>query len=415
MSKSPGPSPASHPTPRKEPRKEHRVVITGAGVIGAGVVGREAFWSALGVQPRVAALPDYLRVDEFDPLPYMTPKEARRLSRFAQFGIVAAIEAFESAGSPSTDPERSAMMISSGLGGLDLLEAEYSSYEQRGEIGVNPLAVSMLLPSAATSNMATRLGWVGPSFAVSGACATGTLVLGDALRLIRHGYCDIALVGAADAEMSVVVAQSMKRLRVGSRGGATRPFDVNRDGFVGGEGAGVLVVESEEHALSRNAQVLAYLEGQSMSSDAFSMATPEPGGAGVKRALSQALADAGVSASEVNQINVHGTGTKLNDEAEAEAISELFAHKPVVTAIKGATGHCGGAAGAIEAVAVVESFLRREVPPIVGLEEVDPAFDLNLSRGYTPYTPGVSVSLNLGLGGFTAAIVLRPPETEAAS
>jgi 3-oxoacyl-[acyl-carrier-protein] synthase II len=345
----------------------------------------------------------------------MTAKEARRADRFTQFAVAAASMALEHAGVPAgtgfvTDPARAGVIIGTGVGGITTLEAQVVVEHDRGPERVSPLLVPMMMANAAAARLSIRLGWAGPCEAPVTACAAGSHAIGAAGRLIASGRCDVALAGGSEAPVTPTALAGFRNMTAMSRTGISRPLDARRDGFVIGEGAAVLVLEEWDHATARGAAVLAELAGAANVSDAHHLTAPTPGGAGAVACMELALADAGLRPADVAHVNAHGTSTPLNDLAEAQAITKVFGSPgPPTTSIKGITGHSFGAAGAIEAAAVVLSILSRRLPPTAGYEEADSAIDLDVVAGVArPWSPGPVVSNSFGFGGHNGCLVIVP-------
>ena len=389
-----------------------RVAITGVGVVAAPGIGRDAFWAGL-LRPQV---PGVRRVPEFDPVAWMTPKEAHRADRFAQFAVAAAAMAVADAGAGDgyeleVDPDRAGVVIGSGTGGVTTMEAQVLMAQERGLRRVSPVLVPMIMPNAPAAAVSMRFGWQGPCECVVTACATGSHSIANAGRLVASGRCDVMLAGATEAPCAETVVAAFKNMTALSRTGVARPFDARRDGFVMGEGAGVLLLEEWERATARGARILAELAGAADTADAHHLTAPSPGGAGAVACMQLALADAGVDPGDVRHVNAHGTSTPLNDLVEAEAIAKVFGLPgPPVTSIKAVTGHTFGAAGAIEAVASVLSIEHRLLPPTAGCESVDPAVVIDVVAGAPrPWAPGPVVSNSFGFGGHNGCLVITPP------
>jgi len=273
---------------------------------------------------------------------------------------------------------------------------------------VSPLGIPMVMTNAAAAFVSIRWGLRGPCETISTACATGTHAIGAAARLIAAGRADVALAGAAEACLTPAIQASFGNMGALSSSGISRPFDANRDGFCSSEGAAVLLLEEAEQAAKRHARVYAEIAGVGSNADAHHVTAPAPHGRGALACMRLALADAGVDPATVTHVNAHGTSTLLNDASEAFAIAELFPHRPVVTSVKGVTGHSLSAAGAIEAVALSLSFAHRMVPPTRGTETVDPTFDIDVALEPRPWTPSPAVSNSFGFGGHNGTLVFLP-------
>ena len=383
-----------------------RVAVTGMGVLAHAGIGVDAFWEGLS---RPAEMSHHRRVEGFDPSAYFGPKEVRRVDRFTQMAVAAAEEAFEAAGRPEVDPARAGVWVGTGVGGLESLEVQVLVNAERGPRRVSPFLVPMMMANAAPATISMRFGLRGPCETTVTACAAGTQAIANAARLVATGRCVLALAGGAEAAMTSTAQAGFANMTALSSVGISRPFDRNRDGFVMGEGAGMLVLEDMEHALARGATIYAELAGAASNADAHHITAPSPGGSGAVACMEMALADAGLSPSDVVHINAHGTSTPLNDAAEAEAIGKLFGQPgPPVTSIKGVNGHALGAAGAVEAVTSVLTIQRRAIPPTGGLEDLE--FDLDVVVGEPrPWEPGPMLSNSFGFGGHNGSLVFVPP------
>lgn len=385
-----------------------RVAVTGIGVVSSVGIGRDAFFDNL-LAPQVAG---ERRIADWDPSPYFDgPKEVRHADRVTQFAIAAASEALEQAGSLASAPERCGVLIGTGIGGLHTTEQQVQVYHEKGPRRVSPFFVPMMMPNAAAAQVSMRFGLQGPCESVATACATGTHAIGSAARWIRWGQCDAALAGGTEACLTPVGVQGFANMKALSDDLISRPFDAARNGFVPAEGAAVLVLEAEEVARERGAEILGYALGSASTADAHHITAPLPGGGGAIRCIELALADSGITPQDIRQVNAHGTGTALNDAAEAEAIAKVFGLPgPAVTSIKGVTGHALGAAGALEAAAVLLSMERGVIPPTDGLQEPDPALPaIDLVREARRWEPGPTISNSFGFGGHNGTLVLGQP------
>jgi 3-oxoacyl-[acyl-carrier-protein] synthase II len=385
-----------------------RVAVTGVGVLAGCGIGRDAFWAGLlAPQPNGER-----RIIGFEPeTAFENPKEAKRTDRFAQFALAAANEALAQAGDLGVDLDRAAVLMGTGVGGLETLETQIITRHEKGERRVSPFLVPMMMSNAASAALSMRFGWRGPCETTVTACAAATHAIGNAARLIATGRCDAALTGGSEAAMTITGMAGFRNMTALSNSGVSRPFDAERDGFVMSEGAAVLVLEEWSAAEARGATILAEVLGAASTADAHHITAPAPGGAGAISCMELALADAGLAPSDIVHINAHGTSTPLNDAAEAEAIASLFGSPgPIVTSTKGVTGHALGAAGALEAAAVVLSMANGLIPPTDGTKAVDPALpaiDIVL-REPRPWTPGPSLSNSFGFGGHNGTLVLGP-------
>ncbi|MDH3293204.1 MAG: beta-ketoacyl-ACP synthase II [Acidimicrobiia bacterium] len=384
------------------------VAVTGVGVVAPCGIGSEAFWEGLLSQPadgdRVFA--------EWDPTPWFdNPKEARRADRFTQYALAATAEALEQAGELKADPARVGVMIGTGIGGIRTNEEQIIIRHEKGSRRVSPFLIPMMMPNAAAASASMRYGFQGPCEAIVTACAAGTHSIGAALNTIRYGRCDVMLAGGSEAPTCPTALAGFGNMTALSTTGESRPFDERRNGFVIAEGAAVLVLEELDHATSRGANILAVVLGSASTADAHHITAPAPGGSGAIRCMELALADAGTAAADIGQINTHGTSTPLNDAAEAEAIAKVFGLPgPPVTSTKGVTGHALGAAGALEAAAVVLSIQKELIPPTVGFAQRDAELpEIDIVHGAPrPWTPSPTISNSFGFGGHNGSIIIGP-------
>jgi 3-oxoacyl-[acyl-carrier-protein] synthase II len=310
-----------------------------------------------------------------------------------------------------TDPLRRGVLVATGVGGIATLEEQIQRYVDGGARKVSPFLVPMMMANAPAASVSMRWGWQGPCQTVSTACAAGTHALVDAALWVASGRCDVVLAGGAEASMTPVSMAGFANMTAMSSGGVSQPFAAGRDGFVIAEGAATLVLEEWEHAVGRGATILAEVLGGASTADAHHITAPAPGGRGALSCMELALASAGLEPADIRHVNAHGTSTPLNDAAEAEAMAKLFGVPgPPVTSIKGVTGHSLGAAGAIEAVAVIESMQRRLIPPTAVTTAVDPelpAIDLVMGEARA-WEPGPTISNSFGFGGHNGSVVLAP-------
>ena len=388
--------------------QRRRVAITGVGVLATCGIGRDDFWAGL-LAPQPSG---ERRIHGFDPTSVIdNPKEIRRTDRVAQIALAAADEAMTQAGAIDVDPDRAGVIVGTGVGGLETLEAQVIVRVEKGERRVSPFLVPMMMANSAGAALSMKYGYRGPCETIATACAASTHAIGNAARLIETGRCDVMLSGGAEASMTITALAGFNNMTALSTTGMSRPFDAERDGFLMSEGAAVLVLEEWSAAEARGATILAEVLGAASNADAHHITAPSPGGSGAITCMRLAVEDAGVELSDVAHINAHGTSTPLNDAAEAEAIATLFGSPgPVVTSTKGVTGHALGAAGALEAAALVLSMQHELIPPTDGTKAVDPALppiDLVL-REPRPWTPGPSLSNSFGFGGHNGCIVLGP-------
>ncbi len=407
----------------------HRVVVTGMGVVSPIGLTVDAFWEALiagrggagpitrfdasSMEVRIAA-----ELKGFDPSLYMDPKDIKRADPFVQYAMAAAKQAHAHAGlsQASVDPHRFGVIIGSGIGGITTLEAQHTVLMNKGPGRVSPFFVPMMIVDMASGAVSMEFGAKGSNYATVSACASGAHAIGESFRLVRDGDLDIVITGGAEAAitpLSMAGFASMKAVspRNDDPGRASRPFDRDRDGFVMGEGAGVVVLESLDHARSRGAKVLCEVIGYGSTADAYHMTAPAPGGEGAARAIDLALKSAGIAPTEVDYINAHGTSTQLNDKFETTAIHTVFgehARRLCVSSTKSMTGHLLGAAGGVELIACVMATLEDVVPPTINYENPDPECDLD----YIPNEARrckvrCAVSNSLGFGGHNVSLVVR--------
>ncbi len=386
-----------------------RVAVTGLGVVSCCGIGKDAFFAGLnGPAPEGEH-----RVRDFDPSLWFDAKEVRRVDLFAQFAVAAAEMALDDAGQLDVDPALAGIQIGTGVGGLSTMETQIGVLLEKGPRRVSPFLVPMMMANAGGATVSMRLGWRGPCETITTACASGTHSILAGHRLIATGRCDAVLAGGAEAAMTPVALAAFGNMTALSTSGQSRPFDVRRDGFVIAEGGAVLVLEELERARARGAHIYAELLGGASSADAHHITAPAPGGVGAIGCMELALEDAGLAAGDIAHVNAHGTSTPLNDMAEAEAIFKIFGRPgPLVTSVKGVTGHSLGAAGALEAVASALSIDRRLIPPTVGLEQQDPEIHLDIVRDAPrEWEPGPVLSNSFGFGGHNGCIVLAPLPT----
>lgn len=421
------------PTSTRRADGTHRVVITGCGVVSPAGVGTEALWDALlnkrcciGAIERFDTSDQEVHiageVRDFDGTEHgLSKKEARRFERFVQYAIVAADEAIAQAGldMEQEDPTRVAISFGSGIGGIDELGRGFNTLAEKGPKRVNPLFVPTMITNIAAGNLAIRYGMKGECIDVATACATGAHNIGGAVRSIRHGYADVALAGGSEESVSGICIAGFANLGALSKSedpeAASLPFDARRAGFVAGEGAGAVILESLEHALARGAHIIAEVTGFGSTGDAYHMTAPEPSGEGVVRAMRQALDEGGFTPADIGHLNAHGTGTPANDSTESRALQQLCgegaAVQVPVTSIKGTTGHTLGAAGAIEAIICALSVANQCVPPTTGFAE--PAEDCPVTvvtETLQDRPQKVALSNSLGFGGHNACLAISPYE-----
>ncbi len=398
---------------------KRRVLITGIGAVtplGVGARTLHERWAAgvCGIRDGAGAC------DEFEPSEHLSLKEIRRLDRFAQLAVVAAGEALAQAGweqeSPY-DPMKIGCVVATGIGGIGTVETQHDVMRDRGTKMVSPLGIPLYMPNAAAAAVSMKHRLQGQSYGVVSACASGAHAIGSATRMIQYGDADAAVAGGSEATLTEFGFACFNAMQALSPSGISRPFDLRRDGFVMGEGAGMLVLEEAEAAQARGATILGEVVGYGSTSDAFHLTAPEPSGVPGSRAIELALLDAGLTPEDVSYVNAHGTSTPLNDATETVALKRALgderAKQIPVSSTKSAIGHLLGAAGAVEAVATVETLRTRVIPPTLGYEVPDPELDLDYVPGEArPLLaanggPPVAVSNSFAFGGHNVALVLR--------
>ncbi len=382
----------------------YRVAVTGFGAISCAGVGVEALWSALLKDTAPASK----RIAPFDATHIGGPKELRRFDPFTLYALMAADEAWIQSGlsGPLVD---AGSIVTTGIGGLQTVLEQFRILTQKGPDRVSPFMVPMMMPNAATAAVSMRFGLGGPCETVTTACAAGTHAIGNAARLVATGRSTVAVAGGAEAVMVEIAEAGFRNMTALSNTEFSRPFDVGRDGFVMGEGAGILILEEWEHAKARGATIYAEVLGAASTADAHHITAPDPSGHGAIRCMELALDDAGVTPSEVSHINAHGTSTPLNDLAESVAVRKVFGdNAPPVTSIKGHLGHSLAAAGALEGVASVLTLVNQLIPPTAGTTKVDPDVGLDVVIG-EPRRADVEVVLSnsFGFGGHNGSVVFR--------
>ncbi|RAL26149.1 beta-ketoacyl-ACP synthase II [Thermoflavimicrobium daqui] len=411
---------------------KNRVVITGLGVItpignnvstfwnhlisGKSGVGQITAFDTTDFPVRIAA-----EVTDFDPLNYIEKKEARKMDRNVQFAVAAAQQAIKDAGLElnQIDPERFGVYIGSGIGGLNTYEEQFKVLLNRGPRRVSPFTIPMMITNMAAGQVSIRFGAKGPNSTSVTACASGTHCIGDAFRLLKYGDADVMLAGGTEATITPFAFAGFSSMGALSTQNdnptkASRPFDRERDGFVMGEGAGVLVLETLDHALKRGANIIAEIAGYGMTADAYHLTSPDPTGDGPARSMKKAYEEAGLNATDVDYINAHGTSTQLNEKYETLAIKRAFgehAYQLAVSSNKSMIGHLLGAAGGVEAVATALTLKHQIIPPTINYENPDPDCDLD----YVPNEARkacvrTAISNSLGFGGHNASILLKAYE-----
>lgn len=387
--------------------ERRRVVVTGVGVVSAAGVGVDDFWKGLSVAPSAGAR----EVADWDPEPWIPKREHRRMDRFTQYAMVATMEALaQSGGLDHVDPNRVTVGVATGIGGLasleDLITEAYSENPRP-----SPMLIPMMMCNAAAATISIHYGFGGQATTPVVACAAGGQAIMDTLRQIQWGYADAGIAGGAEGAVREPTMAGFRSARALSPTMTAHPFGADRDGFVLGEGAGILVLEERESALARGAAVLAEILGASATADAHHITAPHPGGDGAERAVRLALADAGLEPSDVGYVNAHGTGTDLNDRTEGEVVARVWPEtQPAISSIKGTTGHALGASGAIEVVASVLAIDRAELPPNVGMGTQDPEIPLtDIVTTPREWTPTAAISNSFGFGGHNTVVVVGAP------
>lgn len=406
----------------------NRVVVTGIGIVSP-LGAKDALWEALlngvsgiGTITRFDASELAVKIGgevrDFDPLLFMDRKEARRMDRFARFAVAAAKMALEDASMPLplADPNRVGVMVGSGIGGIETVQEQTKILWEKGVDRVSPFFVPMMIPDMASGQIAIQTGAKGINSCTVTACATGTHSIGDAFRVIARGQADVILAGGSEAALCPLgLAGFMSAKALSTRNDepqrASRPFDQDRDGFVMGEGAGVLVLENLQHALDRGARIYGEIIGYGASGDGYHITSPAPDGEGAQRAMAEALADGGLQPSDVDYINAHGTSTEYNDLYETMAIKAVFgqhAYKLAISSTKALTGHLLGAAGAIEASVCLLALTNQIIPGTYNYENPDPNCDLDyVPNQARPADLRVVLSNSFGFGGHNATLALK--------
>jgi len=388
----------------------HRVAITGYGVVAPCGLGKQDFWTGL-IGPGITGSKQ-VNIPDWDPLPYFdNPKDARRADRVEQFALAAAAEAFAQAGNITADKTRFGTIFATGIGGLGTLEEQVAILLEKGPRRVSPFLVPMMMANASGAAISMRYGLQGPNETICTACAASSHAIGYAARLIAYGTCDAVATGGSEAAATPTSMAGFGNMTALSSSGTSKPFDTTRDGFVMGEGAAVFILERYDLAEKRGAAILGEILGAASNADAYHITAPAPGGVGAQACMRNALIDAELTPEDIAHINAHGTSTPLNDAAEGLAMAEVFGtSRPIVTSTKGVTGHALGAAGALEAAAVLLSFEKKLIPPTAGTTELDPALNIDLVLGAPrPWTPGPTMSNNFGFGGHNGSVIIAPP------
>ena len=409
--------------------RQRRVVVTGLGTLNPLGNDVETMWQGLmagrsGIARITAFDPAPLEcqfageVKNFNPADFIEHKEARRMDRYTQFAVVAAGQALKDSGLEITpaNADDVGVVVGSGIGGVSWMVDQLNVLNTKGPGRINPFAIPIILPDAASGQIAITYRAKGINLCVVTACATGTTAVGEASEMIRRGDADAIIAGSSEAPIVPFAIAGFAAMRALSRRNddpehACRPFDATRDGFVLGEGCGILILEELEHARARGARIYAEVMGYAGSADAMHMAAPAQEGEGIARAIKRALRKAGLRPEDVDYINAHGTGTLLNDQNETAAIKDVFgehAYRLAVSSTKSMIGHCMGAAGSIEALITVLTLNTGWLPPTINYEHPDPECDLD----YVPLVarqanPEVAMSNSMGLGGHNASVIFR--------
>ena len=386
------------------PLQGRRVAVVGLGALSCAGVGVDALWQAL----QKDTAPESKRLSPFNADHLGGPKELRRLDPFTLYGLMAADEAWRQSGleGPLLD---AATVVTTGIGGLQTVLEQVRILNEKGPARVSPFMVPMMMPNAASAAVSMRFGLGGQCETVTTACAAGTHAIGNAARFVASGRSTFAVAGGAEAVMVQIAESGFRNMTALSNTEFSRPFDVERDGFVMGEGAGVLVLEEWEHAVARGANILAEVIGAASTADFYHITAPDPSGAGAIRCMETALSDAGITASDVSHVNAHGTSTPLNDLAESAAMRHVFAGEvPPVTSVKGHLGHSLAAAGALEGVVSVMSLRHQTIPPTAGTTVVDPAIGLDVVIGEPRRADlDIVMSNSFGFGGHNGTVLFR--------
>ncbi len=415
--------PAALPTMKK------RIVITGIGVVTPIGIGQQEFWAALHTGKSGVGKVSYFdttdypckidaEVKGFNPELYIEKKTIRRMDRFTQYAYAAADMAIKDAGLDiaTIDKDRAGVIVGSGIGGLSTIEEEHVVLKERGARRVSPFLIPKLISNMAPGEIAIRWGFTGPNYAVSSACATSNHAIGDALRLLRYGDADVIVAGGSEAAITPLGFAGFCSARTLSTRNdeptkASRPFDKDRDGFVMGEGAGIVVLETLDHALARGAKIYAELAGYGATDDAYHITAPNPEAISAVKAMKRALLDADIKPEDVQYVNAHGTSTELNDKTETKALKIVFgdyAKKLAISSTKSMTGHLLGAAGVVEMVATVLCIQNKMAHPTINYTTADPECDLDyVPNQARPLDIRCALSNSLGFGGHNAVLVVK--------
>ncbi len=408
-----------------------RVVITGMGSVTPVGLNTKSSWDSLlagrhGIRPitsfdtsnykgKLAAT-----VDGFDPLDYLDRKEARRMDRYTHFAMVASAEAMAESGLEITDENcwQVGVIIGSGIGGIETFQTEVIKLHEKGPRGVSPLFIPMMINNMAAGRVSMVYGAKGANMSVTTACASGAHAIGEAFRKIKYGELIACIAGGTEATITEVALAGFGNMTALSTSEdpdrASIPFDKERDGFIMGEGAGILVLEEYEHAKARGATIIAEVAGYGATADAYHITSPDPEGSGAVEAMRQATQEAGVTPDDIDYINAHGTSTPINDAMETMAIHRFMGaseKRPPVSSTKSMTGHLLGAAGAVEAMVLAKACSTNLIPPTIGMQVADPACDLDyVTEGRREHTVNYALSNSLGFGGHNACLCIKKVE-----
>ncbi|BBU38760.1 MAG: beta-ketoacyl-[acyl-carrier-protein] synthase II [Bacillaceae bacterium] len=408
--------------------EKRRVVVTGIGAVTP--IGLDAKTSWENALKGVSGIGELTRVDkdifpvkvsaeinDFKPEDFMDRKEARKMDRFTQFALAASLMALEDSGLKinNENRERVGVWIGSGIGGMETYEQQFETFLEKGPRRVSPFFVPMMIPDMAAGQVSIAIGAKGPNSCTVTACATGSNSIGDAFKVIQRGDADVMITGGTEAPLTKMAFAGFSAAKALSTNPdpktASRPFDKNRDGFVMGEGAGILVLEELEHALKRGASIYAEIVGYGSTGDAYHITQPAPGGEGGARAMKMAIQDAGLKPEDIDYINAHGTSTEYNDKFETSAIKEVFgshAYQLTVSSTKSMTGHLLGAAGGVEAIFTILAVKENIIPPTINYETPDPDCDLDYAVNQAKQkTVRAALSNSLGFGGHNATLVFK--------
>jgi len=404
-----------------------RVAVTGIGTITSVGLNAQTFWENIvagrsGVGPITSFDTEQYRtrfaaeVKDFDPHATMDPKEARKADRYSQFALAAASEAMSQANPGNVDPYRAGVIIASGIGGMITFEDQHKKMLERGPTRVSPLFIPMMIADMASGLVSIRYGYKGANYATVSACASSAHAIAAAFDQIRLDQADVVITGGTEASicpMALAGFGAMKALSTRNDDPATasRPFDAERDGFVLGEGAGILVLEDLDRARARGGEIIAEVVGYGLTADAFHMTQPEPEGAGMREAMAAALRCAGISPSDLDHINPHGTSTHFNDKIETKAIKDLcgeHAHKLAINSVKSMIGHLLGAAGGVETATVALTLKHGIIPPTINYQNPDPECNLDYCPNSAAKRPvNYALSNSFGFGGHNVSLCLR--------